>query len=534
MGPNTPGFVANRALAEQLAEIGVILLMFGVGMHFHIKDLLAVRGIAVAGAVVQSATATFLGAIAFHALGASWTPGIVLGLALSVASTVVLIRVLADRGQLQSPTGRIAVGWLVMEDIFTVFILVVLPVIFGGPSTSSSLPVAFGLAAAKIAGFVALTLFVGGRIVPWLLNKVAETRSRELFTLAVLSLALGVAVGSSLFFGVSMALGAFLAGMVVGQSEFSARAAAEALPMRDAFAVMFFLSVGLLFDPRQMLASPGLFVITLAIVLIGKPLSAIAIVALLGYSSKVGFGVAFALAQIGEFSFLLGSLGRELGARSDAAMNALIAAAIVSIMLNPFLYGLVDPVEAALKRHPRLWRLLNRGAARWSGAITAADELPAHHAIVVGYGPIGQLVTRILQERGIVLTIIEMNVETYRRLQSEGVNAVYGDATSAEVLEKAGVAGAASLILSSSGSAANREAVRLAREMNPRIHIVARADYLGETDLLKRSGADEVFTGEDAVALAIASSILGKLGATPDQLDEARERIRLTLLNGHS
>jgi CPA2 family monovalent cation:H+ antiporter-2 len=534
VGPNTPGFVANRALAEQLAEIGVILLMFGVGMHFHIRDLLAVRGIAAAGAVVQSATATALGAIAFHALGASWTSGVILGVALSVASTVVLIRVLADRGQLQSPTGRIAVGWLVMEDLFTVFLLVVLPVVFGGPSTSSDLVVALGLAAAKIAGFVALTLFVGGRIVPWLLNKVAETRSRELFTLAVLSLALGVAVGSSLVFGVSMALGAFLAGMVVGQSEFSARAAAEALPMRDAFAVMFFLSVGMLFDPRQMLASPGLFAITLAIVLIGKPLSAIAIVALLGYSSKVGFGVAFALAQIGEFSFLLGTMGRQLGALSEAAMNALIAAAIVSIMLNPFLYGFVGALEGALKRHPRLWRLLNRRAAHGSGAIRARDESPAHHAIVVGYGPIGRLVTRILRERGIAPTVIEMNIETYRKLQAEGVNAVYGDATSAEVLGKAGVATAASLILSSSGSAANREAVRLAREIHPGIHIVARADYVGETDVLKRSGADEVFSGEGEVALAIASSILGKLGATPDQLDEARERIRLTLLNAHS
>jgi CPA2 family monovalent cation:H+ antiporter-2 len=247
VGPNTPGFVANRALAEQLAEVGVILLMFGVGMHFHLKDLLAVRGIAVAGAVVQSATATALGAFAFHALGLGWTAGTVLGLALSVASTVVLIRVLSDNGQLQSPTGRIAVGWLVMEDIFTVFILVLLPVVVGaGAGGAANVAAAFGWAFVKVGALVALTLFAGARFVPWFLNKIAETRSRELFTLGVLSLALGIAVGSSVVFGVSMALGAFLAGMVVGQSEFSARAGAEALPMRDAFAVMFFLSVGLL------------------------------------------------------------------------------------------------------------------------------------------------------------------------------------------------------------------------------------------------------------------------------------------------
>lgn len=536
VGPNTPGFVANRELADQLAEIGVILLMFGVGMHFHLKDLWAVRGIAIAGAVVQSAVATALGAFAFHALGANWTSGIVLGLALSVASTVVLIRVLADNEQLQSPTGRIAVGWLVMEDIFTVFILVLLPVVFARSASSASMPVTFLLASLKIAGVVGFTLLVGGRLVPWLLNKVAETHSRELFTLAVLSIALGIAVSSSVFFGVSMALGAFLAGMVVGQSDFSARAAAEALPMRDAFAVMFFLSVGLLFDPRATLEAPLLTAATLAIVLVGKPLAAIVIVALLGYSSVVGFGVALALAQIGEFSFLLATLGRELGALDAAAMNALIAAAILSIMLNPPLYKLVGPLESFLKRHPRAWRFLNRNptGAETRRRLQVPIETPAHRAIVVGYGPVGQLVTSILRERGITPTIIELNVDTFRRLQNEGVNVVYGDATSREVLEQAGVTTVRSLILSSSGSASNREALRIAREMNPAIHLVARADYLRDTNLLKYAGADKIFAGEGEVALAITESIMGDLGATPDQLDEAKQRIRLQLLKAHS
>jgi monovalent cation:H+ antiporter-2, CPA2 family len=532
VGPYTPGFVANRALAEQLAEVGVILLMFGVGMHFHLRDLLAVRRIAAAGAVAQSAAATALGALAFHALGYGWASGMVFGLALSVASTVVLIRVLSDSGQLQSATGRVAVGWLVMEDIFTVFILVILPVFFSGSQgVSAKLPLAMGLAALKVAGFAALTLYAGGKFVPWMLHKVAQTRSRELFTLSVLAVALGIAVGSSVIFGVSMALGAFLAGMVVGQSEFSARAAAEALPMRDAFAVMFFLSVGLLFDPKQALQAPALAVVTLAIVMIGKPLAAMAIVAILGYSSQVGIGVALALAQIGEFSFLLATLGRQLGALDDAAMNALVAAAILSIMVNPLLYRATGPFEAFLRRRPRLWRLLNRRMARQPGEEeAAAGEAQAGRAVVVGHGPIGRLVTRLLEERGIGATVVELNVDTYRDLQSQGRSVVYGDAVNTEVLEKAGIRTAASLILSASGAAAQTEAVRIARASNPRIHIIARADYLGDVEALKNAGADEVFTGEGEVALAIAGGVLRALGATPEQVYESCERTRGKLL----
>ena len=252
VGPHTPGFVADRHMAEQLAEVGVILLMFGVGLHFHWKDLIAVRTVAVAGALAQSTVATALGAFRVSRFGWSWSQGVVFGLALSVASTVVLVRVLADKGELHGSIGRIAIGWLVVEDIFTVFVLVLLPVIFGaGGPEHRSLPLAIGLAALKLAAFIGFTLFAGSRLIPWILNKVADTHSRELFTLSVLAIALGIAVSSAYFFDVSMALGAFLAGMVVGQSEFSARAGSEALPLRDAFAVMFFLSVGMLFDPRQ-------------------------------------------------------------------------------------------------------------------------------------------------------------------------------------------------------------------------------------------------------------------------------------------
>ncbi len=374
-GPHTPGFVADQHMADELAEVGVILLMFGVGLHFHLADLIAVRGVAIGGAICQSAVTTALGAAMARLFGWDWPAGIVFGLALSVASTVVLTRVLTDNDQLQTPTGRIAIGWLVVEDIFTVFVLVLLPVIFGGSTAATfSLPVLFTLAALKLALFIAFTMIPAGRFIPWILNKIAETHSHELFTLGVLAVALGVAVSAAYVFGVSMALGAFLAGMVVGQSEFGARAGAEALPMRDAFAVMFFLSVGMLLDPRQLIESPWLILATLAIVMIGKPLAAMIIVAVLGYSSRIAIGVAIALAQIGEFSFLLGTLGIQVGALPPAAMNPLVAVAIVSIMLNPVLYRSVDRVESFLIRQPRLWRLLNRRAERELAPQMNADQ----------------------------------------------------------------------------------------------------------------------------------------------------------------
>src|SRR5918911_2444495 len=285
VGPNTPGFVADRHLAEQLAEVGVILLMFGVGLHFHLDELLAVRRIAVPGAVVQSLAATALGAVMGWAFGWGWSAGLVYGMAVSVASTVVLIRVLADHNDLHTPTGHIAVGWLVVEDLFTVVVLVLLPALFGGEGAGpGGLPLALLLTALKIGALVALTFLLGGRLIPWLLGRVDETRTRELFTLTVLVVALGIAVGSAKLFGVSMALGAFLAGMVVGRSEFSLRAATEALPMRDAFAVLFFVSVGMLFDPAYLLEAPALVAATLAVILLGKPLAALGIVLLLGYA----------------------------------------------------------------------------------------------------------------------------------------------------------------------------------------------------------------------------------------------------------
>ncbi|MEO8661252.1 MAG: cation:proton antiporter [Bryobacteraceae bacterium] len=531
VGPNTPGFVANREMAQELAEVGVILLMFGVGLHLHVKDLLAVRRIAVVGALVQGTAATALGALLVHAYGWTWTSGIVFGLAISVASTVVLIRVLTDRGQLQSAAGRMAIGWLVMQDILTVFILVLLPLSLSKDAAPvGGVPGAIALALAKVAILIAITFVAGSRVVPWLLRNVALTRSRELFTLAVLSLALGIAVGAAHLFGVSMALGAFLAGMVVGQSDFSARAGAEALPMRDAFAVMFFLSVGMLLDPVRTLQSPMPALLALGTILVGTPLASIAVVAVLGYSSKTGLAIALALAQIGEFSFLLATLGHRLGALDEAAVNAIVAAAIVSIIVNPWFCRLAGPVERFLERHRWLWRLLNRNASPQIAVPHATREHnSAHRTLVVGYGPIGQMVTRLLEERGIESTVIEMNVETFQRLRNEGQSVVHGDANQAEVLELAGVERAESLIFSASGAAASIEAIRIARELSPHLYVVARAEFVSEASALRKAGAHQVFTGEGEVALALASSILERLGATPDQLDETRDQIRRRL-----
>ena len=360
VGPNTPGFVANTHLAEQLAEVGVILLMFGVGLQFHVEELLAVRRVAVPGAVAQSVVATVLGAMLVQAFGWSTPSGIVFGIALSVASTVVLIRVLADNNELHTRTGHIAVGWLVVEDLFTVIALVVLPLLFAREGASRGLGIALLLTGVKVAALVAFTALVGPRVIPRVLDHVARTHSRELFTLTVLVIALGIAVGSALVFDVSMALGAFLAGLVVGRSDYSLRAASEALPLRDAFAVLFFVSVGMLLNPSALMDHPVLVAGTLGVVMIGKPVVAFVITWLLGYPFVTSLSVAVALAQIGEFSFMLAGVGRDLGLLTADASNVLVAVAILSIVLNPILFRAIKPLDRWTLARPWLRRLLDR------------------------------------------------------------------------------------------------------------------------------------------------------------------------------
>jgi monovalent cation:H+ antiporter-2, CPA2 family len=524
VGPFTPGFVARDVIAEQLAELGVILLMFGVGLHFHVKDLLAVRRIAIPGALVQIAVATGLGVLVTRAFGWSLASGIVFGLAISVASTVVLLRVLADHDVLHTPAGHVAVGWLLVEDIFTVLVLVLLPILIGGGDQSASDPIAIaisvGVAVLKVAALVVFTLVVGRRTIPFLLGLIARTRSRELFTLTVLVLALGIAVGSATLFGASMALGAFLAGMVVGQSEFSSRAASEALPMRDAFAVLFFVSMGMLLDPSALLANAGITAATLAVILIGKPLAALAVVLALRYPAKTAVSVALALAQIGEFSFILVALGRRLHVLPDRATQALVAAGILSITVNPLLFRLVDPLSQ------RLSKWLSRREAK--DATPSPDTGP--RAIVIGYGPVGRTLARLLREQGISPTIVELNHETVAALNEKGIHAIYGDASQREILESAGAREAFALVFAASGS--SDAAIREAKELNASLLILSRASHVSDIAALKKAGADMVVSSEGEVAFAMAERMLQQLGATGEQLDRARDRIRADLPAG--
>jgi monovalent cation:H+ antiporter-2, CPA2 family len=516
VGPFTPGFVAHGPIAEQFAELGVILLMFGVGLHFHVKDLLAVRRIAIPGALVQIAVATVLGVLVARSAG--WSPGagVVFGLAIAVASTVVLLRVLADNDALHTPAGHVAVGWLLVEDIFTVLVLVLLPVLAtsSGAGNPSGVALSVGGALAKIGALVAFTILVGRRAIPALLGYVARTRSRELFTLTVLVLALGIAVAAAKLFGASMALGAFLAGMVVGQSEFSSRAASEALPMRDAFAVLFFVSMGMLFDPAELMPNLRLTLLTLVLILVGKPFAALAVVLLLRRPVKMALSVAIALAQIGEFSFILAALGRQVGILPEQATQVLVAASIVSITLNPLLYRLVEPIA---RRFP------GRGAAPIDAA-ESVDPTSEHRTVVIGYGPVGRTLTELLTENGITPTVVELNHETVKELQSQDVRAVYGDASQRDILEAAGIRGATGLVFAASGSPDG--VIRLAKEMNPDLVILARTTYVAEVAALKRAGAHDVVSAEGEVALAMTQRLLEELGATRDQLDRARDRVR--------
>lgn len=525
VGPFTPGYVANHAIASQCADIGVILLMFGVGLHFRLKDLLAVRKIALPGALIQIAAATGLGALVMaRFFGWSWSAGIVFGLAISVASTVVLIRVLSDNRALHTPIGHVAVGWLIVEDLFTVLALVLLPSLFPETGTgSASVWAVFGLALLKLAALIVFTLFVGKKIIPWLLGVVARTGSRELFTLAILALALGIAVGSAELFGASMALGAFLAGMIVGQSDYGTRAASEALPMRDAFAVLFFVSIGMLFDPAGLAQNWPLLLTALGIVMLGKPIAAFVVVLMLRRPMKTALSIAVALAQIGEFSFILATLAEELKILPPEAMNVLVITSIVSITLNPLLYRSIDPVMKWLAPFARV-----SPSPEWKIEETASKAATVHRAVVVGYGPVGRTLARILEENGMAVAVIEMNIDTVQALLAEGKAAVYGDAAQREILRSAGIEKAEGLIISASGIPAEA-VVQAARDLNPKIRILTRAAYLRDSAALRRAGANAVFAGEGEIALSMSAFLMRELGATDEQIDRERRRVRTEL-----
>ena len=530
VGPHTPGFEANGEIAQQLAEVGVILLLFGVGLSFHVRELLAVRRVAIPGALLASSVASLLGILAARAAGSDWSTAIVFGAAVAVSSTVVLLRVLADNRDLHTQVGHIAVGWVVVEDLLTVAALVVLPAVLGGNDLGpQELALTIGMAVVKIIALVAIVFLAGGRIIPWLMERIAATQSRELFTLAVLVIALGIAVGSARLFGVSMPLGAFLAGTVVGRSDFSLRAASEALPMRDAFAVLFFVSVGMLFEPAALLQSPWLLLATLAIILLAKPITVCIGVLLLGKPLPVAVAVALSLTHIGEFSFILAALGRQLGVMPDEAANTLVAAAIVSITLSPLLYRLKRPITR--------W-LTGRGHAASTADDIVMDIVmpenvaPSHRAIVVGYGPVGQTVTQLLFDNAIDPTVIELNLDTIRRLRTFDVRAVYGDASRPEILAEAGIKRSEHLILTSGSGSVDEEIVRVAKELNPDVRILARSQYVHQLPRLRRAGAEDVFSAEGEVALAFTARILERLGATGEQIDRERDRVETTFRNG--
>jgi CPA2 family monovalent cation:H+ antiporter-2 len=534
IGPHTPGFVGDVDLAKQLAEIGVVLLMFGVGLHFHVRDLLAVKGIAVPGALLQSGVSTLLGLVLGLAFGWPSSAGLVLGMALAVASTVVLMRVLEDRQLLATPAGHAAVGWLLVEDVLTVVILVVIPSLAVG---SDAAPAARGLwpslavAMAKLLALVGLVALAGSRLVPRVLEMVARLRSRELFTLTVLAVAVTVATGSALFFGASMALGAFLAGMVVGQSPVSHQAAADALPLRDAFAVLFFVSVGMLFDPAFVLREPALVLGALAVVLVGKPLVALAVVVALGYSPRTALVAALGLAQVGEFSFILGSLAQDHGVLPAAGYNVIVACAIVSISINPFLFRGLEPLEGLVRRHPWLSRLVEARAGRRrdevnARAAAAIGERTGPLAVVVGYGPVGRTVDRLIREAGVETVVIDLNLETVGELAGAGRLALYGDASHPDILRKAGIARASHLVVTLPHSLNRGPMITAARQASPACRILVRARYLRERAELEQAGADIACFEEAEAAGALAERVLRGLGRDEAAARSEGERIR--------
>ncbi|WP_029908987.1 YbaL family putative K(+) efflux transporter [Caulobacter sp. UNC358MFTsu5.1] len=490
VGPFTPGYVADTELAPQLAEIGVILLMFGVGLHFSVKDLLAVRKIAIPGAVVQILAATLMGVGLAHLLGWTLGAGIVFGLALSVASTVVLLRALQERRLIETDRGRIAVGWLIVEDLAMVLALVLLPAlsgILGGeapPPGPGGVLGAFAMTLGKVAAFVAFMLIVGRRVIPWILHRIAHTGSRELFRLAVLAIALGVAFGSAALFGVSFALGAFFAGMIMAESELSQQAANETLPLRDAFAVLFFVSIGMLFNWSVVLREPLAVLATLAIIVVGKSVAAYLIVVFFKRPTSVALTISASLAQIGEFSFILAGLGVSLKLLPKEGQDLILAGAILSILLNPLLFAILDKVLVKLEKR---------------AGVVAPAVAAQPHGVLVGYGRVGKAVAEGLKGR-MPLVVIEDEGERADELREAGFEVIQGNAVRPEVLLQAGLAEATHLFVAVPSPFEAARIIEQARAASPAVKIIARAYTDNDVDLLTQMGATHALIGEQEIA----------------------------------
>jgi monovalent cation:H+ antiporter-2, CPA2 family len=522
IGPATPGFVADQELSSQLAEIGVMLLMFGVGLHFSVEDLLAVRHIALPGALVQIVVATLLGIAVTALWGWGFAAGIVFGLALSVASTVVLLKALESRGVLESVNGRIAIGWLVVEDLVMVLVLVLLPALsawLGGYTNAGerSLLTTIVFTLGQVSVFIALMLVVGRRLFPWLLWQIARTGSRELFTLCVIATAVGIAYGSAELFGVSFALGAFFAGMVMRESPLSHRAAEESLPFRDAFSVLFFVSVGMLFDPRVLVREPLHVFAVLAIIIFGKSLAAFSLVLLFRYPLNTALTVSASLAQIGEFSFILANLGISLGLLPAEGQSLILAGAIFSIALNPVLFHAIEPAQAWIRSRSKLAQTLERPDDPLAVLpMTVDPNRLTGQVVLVGYGRVGRRIGEALTEKGIPFVVAEENREIVEKLRDSGIPAVSGDASEPAVLIQAHIQRARMLVIATPDTLDVRRMIEIARTVNPRIETVVRTHSEEEAVLLENENAGKVFLGEHELALAMTCHVLERYVAGND------------------
>jgi CPA2 family monovalent cation:H+ antiporter-2 len=515
IGPATPGFVADQTLASELAEIGVILLMFGVGLHFSLEDLLSVKSIAVPGAIVQIVCATLLGMGLAHWLGWTKSAGLVFGLALSVASTVVLLRALQERRLVETERGRIAVGWLIVEDLVMVLTLVLLPAFVsalggkgGGTTGFTGVATAAALTIAKVVAFVAIMLIVGKRLIPWVLHYMAHTGSRELFRLAVFVIALGAAFAAAELFGVSFALGAFFAGMILSESPLSQRAAEETLPLRDAFAVIFFVSVGMLFRPAILVEDPLAVLATLAIILLGKSLAAFAIIRLFGYPASTALLVSVSLAQIGEFSFILAGLGVELGLLSERGRNLILAGAIFSIVINPLLFAGLELLQArrekARAEAKPAYVEKEEGPSREEIRSTALSD----HVVLVGHGRVGSVISEGLAEKNMPLLVIETVEDRLAELRERGIETIAGNAADPEVIGAANIGNARCLLVAIPDAFEAGQVVEQARALNPKLSIIARAHSEAELLHLKKHGASIVIVGEHEIGRAMVQLVV--------------------------
>jgi len=516
VGPFTPGLVADSGIAQQLSEIGVILLMFGVGLHFSIGDLWSVRKIAIPGAIFQILIATVFGMLLSWALGWEWGSGVIFGICLSVASTVVLLRALEERRLLETQRGRIAIGWLIVEDLVTVLVLVMLPPLAGllGGTTEAGVSNDMGdvlkallWTLGKVSMFIVLMLVVGARVIPWMLERTAAVGSRELFTLAVLAIALGVAFISTAIFDVSFALGAFLAGVMLNGSRLSHEAANDSMPMRDAFAVLFFVAVGMLFDPHVLIEQPLAIAAAFLIIIIGKSIGAWMIVRVFGYPNETALTIAVALAQIGEFSFILAGVGVSIGALSEEARNLILASAMLSMVANPMLFAALDRWIAG--REPQI-----RASAEAQMKVTADDSLPdralipeSNHIILVGYGRVGSRVARSLHEHGMPMVLIDTDRDHCIDARKLGIPCIFGNAVSADVVNDANITQARAMLIAISQALEAGPIIRQARELNPALAILARAHSDEEVAYLHQAGADATIMGESEIARSMCDSV---------------------------